>query len=121
MLKLDSRVLEIRTIVDGVNLMLSRLKLAANENALEQAQARVAEIRALARQLTTPDHEHITSLLGKLADLEKSLPGILAGQGARQAAQAVSGISVQGRDENHGSALCCKPANQAPVDHQGTS
>jgi hypothetical protein len=76
-LELESNVREIRTIVDGVNLMLSRLKLGGDCDALELAQQRVAEIQELTRQLTTPDHEHISTLLDKLADLQKSLPNIL--------------------------------------------
>ncbi len=76
-LELDSNVREIRTIVDGVNLMLSRLKLGGDSDALELAQTRIAEIQEITRQLTTPDHEHISVLLDKLADLQKSLPNIL--------------------------------------------
>jgi len=76
-LELNSNVREIRTIVDGVNLMLSRLKLGGDCNALELAQQRVAEIQEMTRKLTTPDHEHISVLLDKLADLQKSLPNIL--------------------------------------------
>jgi hypothetical protein len=76
-LELDSNVREIRTIVDGVNLMLSRIKLGADIDALELAQQRIAEIQEMTRQLTTPDPEHISVLLDKLADLQKSLPNIL--------------------------------------------
>lgn len=76
-LALNSNVREIRTIVDGVNLMLSRIKLGGDSDALELAQTRIAEIQEMTRQLTTPDQEHITLLLDKLADLQKSLPNIL--------------------------------------------
>lgn len=76
-LELDSNVREIRTIVDGVNLMLSRIKLGGNSDALELAQQRITEIQGITRQLTTPDHEHVSVLLDKLADLQKSLPNIL--------------------------------------------
>ena len=76
-LELDSNVREIRTIVDGVNLMLSRLKLGGDSDALELAQQRITEIQEMTRQLTTSDHEHISVLLDKLADLQKSLPTIL--------------------------------------------
>jgi hypothetical protein len=85
-LELHSNVREIRTIVDGVNLMLSRLKLGADSDALELAQQRIAEIRDVTRQLATADHEHFGILLDtvrdKLADLEKALPHILAAQGS---------------------------------------
>lgn len=76
-LEMDSNVREIHTIVDGVNLMLSRIKLSGDCDALELAQQRIAEIQEMTRQLTTADHEHLGVLLGKLADLQKSLPNIL--------------------------------------------
>jgi len=76
-LELDSNVREIRTIVDGVNLMLSRIKLGGDGDALELAQRRIAEIQEMIRQLTTADHEHLSGLLDKLGDLQKSLPNIL--------------------------------------------
>jgi hypothetical protein len=95
-LELDSNVREIRTIVDGVNLMLSRLKQGADSNALELAQKRIAEIREMTRQLTTPDQEQFSVLLDNLADLEKSLPAILAGQGALTASREVFAANHSG-------------------------
>jgi hypothetical protein len=80
-LELNSNVREIRTIVDGVNLMLSRLTLGADTDALELAQQRIAEIREMTHQLTTSDQEHISVLLDKLTDLQKSLPNILVRRG----------------------------------------
>ncbi len=81
-LELHSNVLEIRTIVDGVNLMLSRLKLGADRDALEHAQQCIAEIREMSRQLAITEHEHMSHVLDKLADdLEKSLPSILVRRG----------------------------------------
>jgi nitrate/nitrite-specific signal transduction histidine kinase len=80
-LELDSNVREIRTIVDGVNLMLSRLKLGGDSDALELAQARIAEIRETTRQLATTDQEHVSVVLDKLADLQRSLPNILVRRG----------------------------------------
>jgi hypothetical protein len=96
-LELDSNVREIRTIVDGVNLMLSRLKQGADSNALELAQKRIAEIRDITRNLTTPNQEHFSVLLDKLADLEKSLPAILASQGTLTASCAVVGAKLSGQ------------------------
>ena len=78
MLELDSRVREIRTIVDGVNLMLSRLKLGADDNALELAQQRIAEIRELTCRPAPPDPLQTSLLLDKLAELERCLPKILS-------------------------------------------
>lgn len=121
-LELGSNVREIRTIVDGVNLMLSRLKQSADNNAMELAQARVAEIRDLARQLTTPDHEHVTTLLDKLADLERTLPGILAGQGALSAAHAEVSSMARGQSEDSGDVPpCCRAAGHAHPKEKGIS
>lgn len=100
-LELDSNVREIRTIVDGVNLMLSRLTLGADTDALELAQQRIAEIREMTHQLTTSDQEHISVLLDKLADLQRTLPNILARRGmppptpAGQARQAIQNPPLQ--------------------------
>lgn len=80
-LELNSNVREIRTIVDGVNLLLSRLKLGGDGDALELAQTRITEIREMTRQLTTADPEQISVLLEKLADLQRSLPEILVRRG----------------------------------------
>ncbi|ODU23931.1 MAG: hypothetical protein ABS95_02745 [Verrucomicrobia bacterium SCN 57-15] len=81
-LELDSNVREIRTIVDGINLMLSRLKLGADRDALEHAQQCIAEIRGMSRRLAITEQEHISHVLDKLADdLEKSLPSILVRRG----------------------------------------
>ncbi len=81
-LELQSNVREIKTIVDGVNLMLSRLKLGADRDALEHAQQCIAEIREMSRQLAITEQEHISHVLDKLADdLEKSLPSILVRRG----------------------------------------
>lgn len=103
-LELDSNVREIRTIVDGVNLMLSRLKLGGDCNALEQAQQRVTEIQEMTRQLTTPDHEHISVLLDKLADLQKSLPNILVRRGMPPPTPAAGAMPVRPptRELQHG-------------------
>ena len=77
-LELDSNVHEIRTIVDGINLMLSRLKLGADCDALEHAEQCIAEIRQMSRQLAIIDQEHVSHVLDKLADdLEKILPSII--------------------------------------------
>ena len=80
-LDLDSNVREIRTIVDGVNLMLSRLKQGVDPDALQLAQQRIAEIRELTFQSAATDQEQASLLLDKLADVEKSLPSILACRG----------------------------------------
>ncbi len=81
-LELHSNVREIRTIVDGVNLMLSRLKLGADRDALERAQQCITEIREMSRQLAITEHEQMSHVLDKLADdLEKSLPNILVRRG----------------------------------------
>lgn len=81
-LELNSNVREIRTIVDGINLMLSRLTLGADRDALEHAQQCIAEIREMSRQLAITEHEHMSHVLDKLADdLEKSLPNILVRRG----------------------------------------
>ena len=121
-LELDSNVREIRTIVDGVNLMLSRLKQGADDNALQLSQKRVAEIRELARQLTTPDHEHVTTLLDKLADLERSLPGILAGHGSLNAARAGVVSTASGDADRQGDApLFCTADDHAHPQEKGIS
>lgn len=81
-LELDSNVREIRTIVDGINLMLSRLTLGTDRDALEHAQQCIAEIREMSRQLAITEQEHISHVLDKLADdLEKSLPNLLVRRG----------------------------------------
>jgi methyl-accepting chemotaxis protein len=116
-IELDSNVREIRTIVDGVNLMLSRLKQGADSNALELSQKRIAEIREMTRHLTTLDQEHISVLLDKLADLEKSLPGILAREGTPKASCAVVGAKPFGQplEQVHPSMLqdCRCPGSEA--------
>jgi len=77
-LQLDSNVREIRTIVDGVNLMLARFKQSANAQALELAQSRLAEIRRMTHHLAATDQEHTQLLLEKLADVESAIPNIVS-------------------------------------------
>ncbi len=118
-LELKSNVREIRTIVDGVNLMLSRLKLGADSDALELAQKRIAEIRETTRQLATADHEHLGALLDaigdKLADLEKSLPRILVAQGSLTSAAGPGAPGASGEAGTHHSASGGGDPPNAPV------
>lgn len=81
-LELHSNVREIRTIVDGINLMLSRLTLGADRDALDHAQQCITEIREMSRQLAITEHVDISHALDKLADdLEKNLPSLLVRRG----------------------------------------
>lgn len=83
MLDMDTNVREIRTIVDGVNLMFSRLKEGADKNALDLVQRRMAEIRALVMEMEEPNHQQVSVLLGELNELENRLQGIIASQCSR--------------------------------------
>lgn len=119
-LELDSNVREIRTIVDGVNLMLSRLKLGADGDALELAQKRIAEIRELAGHLPAAQHEQLVGLAeavrDKLADLEKSLPRLLVAQGSLSSAARAEGPGASGQTEGHQTSTCCGgPSNASQL------
>ncbi len=115
-LELHSNVREIQTIADGINLMLSRLKLGADRDALEHAQQCIAEIREMSRQLAITEHEPMSHVLDKLADdLEKSLPSLLVRRGMPPPTPAGS------------AAGCCSLAMEdaensaSPAQHAGES
>lgn len=73
LLELNSNVTEIRTIVEGVNLMLTRLKQGLKSNALEDSELRISEIKDLLRNLGTSEPEKLDSALEKLEQLERNL------------------------------------------------
>lgn len=114
-LELDSNVREIRTIVDGVNLMLSRLKLGADNHPLELAQKSIAEIRTLTGQVAVMDAAHAGILQDKLADLEKSLLGMLASLGKPAPLSGAGAPNPSSRGEGHGGAPILLQARRCPA------
>lgn len=73
-LEFDSSVTEIQTIVEGVNLMLSRLKHGADANTIELARQRIEEIKNSVMELNAPDRASVAEVLDALAELERGLP-----------------------------------------------
>lgn len=76
-LALESNVTEIRTIVDGINLMLRRMEQGADTRAFEHAQKDIATLRETIMGSEVSEMEAKNTALEKLADLEKLLSAII--------------------------------------------
>jgi methyl-accepting chemotaxis protein len=96
-LKLDSRVTEIQTIVEGVNLMLSRLKHGADANTIELARQRIEGIRNSVMELNAPNRTSVAEVLDALAELERGLP-VLA-QSKKAQPDDTQAVSTESEEE----------------------
>ena len=76
-LALESNVAEIRTIVEGINLMLRQMEQGADAQALEHAQRVIAELKEAIRQWEVSEPAATSFPLEKLAALERSLLAIV--------------------------------------------
>jgi len=72
-LHLPTRIREIRTIVDGVNLMVRRIEIGADHDALAGAQSEVEQIRQLASRLPDSDQSTASAILASLSNLERNI------------------------------------------------
>lgn len=73
-LALNSGVTEIQTVVEGINLMLLRLKQGTDASAVELARQRIEEIKNRVMELGTPDRASIAEILDALTELDRGLP-----------------------------------------------
>lgn len=76
-LTLNSRVTEIRTIVDGVNLMLRRTEQDLDTEGLSRVQREARELNKAIWELEIADPTAKSLALDKLAALEKSLSALV--------------------------------------------
>jgi hypothetical protein len=76
-LTLNSNVTEIRTIVEGVNLLLFRINQSADSGSLELAQQRIGEIRDVMRRLSPANPQDVSELLDKLAQIESTFAALV--------------------------------------------
>lgn len=76
-LVLESNVAEIRTIVEGINLMLRRMEQGVDVQALEHAQGVIAELKEAIRRWEVSEPAATGFPLEKLAALEGSLLAIV--------------------------------------------
>lgn len=97
-LELESSVTEIQTIVEGVNVMLSRLKHGADANTIELARQRIEEIKNNVMELSTPDRTGVAEILDALAELERGLP-VLAQSKETQRDDAQAASTESGGEE----------------------
>jgi len=76
-LELRSSVKELRTIVDGVNLMIWRLRKWLDSEALDNARSQIGEIGQIAEQIRM-ENEHIAdALMKRVNNLEASLLSVV--------------------------------------------
>lgn len=76
-LALKSNVTEIRTIVEGINLMLRRMEQGMDKQALEHAQSDIAALKETILRLEVSELDAKSLALEKLAALEKSLAAVV--------------------------------------------
>ena len=76
-LVLKSRVTEIHTIVEGINLMLRRMEQGADAQALEHAQRDISELKEAIRRWEVSESATNSFPLEKLAAVERSLLAIV--------------------------------------------
>lgn len=75
-LKVNSNIREIRSIVEGVNLMIWRMGRASDPKALPDALEDLRVIRETIRELAAQKPDNFSELAGRLDDLEQNLSAI---------------------------------------------
>lgn len=76
-LALKSNITEIRTIVEGINLMRRRMEQSMDGNTVEHAQRDMIELKETIRQLEFLEPDGKSLALEKVAVLEKSLSAVM--------------------------------------------
>ena len=76
-IEVDTSVIELRTIINGMNLMIWRMKKWLDSDAMYKARTQIEEIRLIATQLRMENEDIADALLRRVESLETSLLSVV--------------------------------------------